>query len=120
MKNIQRPYKWIILIYKNGFMTNIILEKWEIKLEIISKPSLLQMDKVLMLFRKYNNYIIWDMEMTLEAAKTLLVDKTKAIEIDEIIKWGFSGDTPKLIEEWWIVIFGLIEKAQEAKKKSTQ
>ena len=98
-------------------MSNIILNKWDLKLEIISKPSLLQMDKILMLYRKYNNYIVWDMELTLEAAKVLLVDKTKVIEIDEIIKWSFSCDIPKLIEEWGVIIFAIIEKAQEAKKK---
>ena len=99
-------------------MTNIILKKWDLQLEIISKPSVLQMDQILILYRKYNAFVIWELELTLAAAKILLVDKTKEVEIDKILKWEFWDWTADIVDEWWGIVFEIITKAQEAKKKS--
>ena len=70
-------------------MSNIILKKWDKSIEISWKPSVLQMDKILILYRKFQSFVIWDLELTLAAAKILLIDKTKEIEIDEILNWEF-------------------------------
>lgn len=98
-------------------MANIKLKKGEITLEIISQPSVLQVDNIMILYRKHTDYKIWEMQLTLEAAKILLVDKTKIIEIDEILNWKFEWNTDELIAEWGEKIFSVIQKTNEAKKK---
>lgn len=101
-------------------MSNIILNKGETKIEITSKPSVLQMDKVLILYRKFDAFLIGELELTLTATKELLVDKTKAIEIDEILNGNFWDGTAALIDEWGKAVFEVITKAQDAKKKSVK
>jgi len=101
-------------------MSNLVLKKWESELLITSKPSVLQMDKISILYRKFNDYVIWELEVTLWVAKVLLVDQTKVIEVDSIIKWDFTWDVEELIEEWWSIIITVIKKTDEAKKKLTK
>ena len=98
-------------------MWNIILKKWEVNLEINSRPSVQQMDRFWIMKRQFDNYLIGDIEFTLNTVKLLLVDKTKEIEIDEVLKWNFDWDVAELIAEWAWQVIEIFEKVWEAKKK---
>ena len=99
-------------------MQNIMtLKKWDIELKITTRPSVQQMDRFGIMKRQFDNYVIWDIEFTLNTVKLLLIDKTKEIEIDSILKWNFTWDTAELIAEWAGQVIKIFENVAEAKKK---
>lgn len=97
--------------------TIMTLKNWEVELKITTKPSVQQMDSFSILKRKFDNYIIWDVSFTLETIKLLLIDKTKIIEIDNILKREVDQEVDELIWKWAWQVIKIFEKVWESKKK---
>lgn len=99
-------------------MENImILKKGDIELKITTRPSVQQMDQFSILKRKFDNYVFWDIVFTLETIKLLLIDKTKTIEIDDILKKEVDVEIASIVWEWAWQVIEIFEKVAEAKKK---
>ncbi len=95
-------------------MSNIKLEEW---IEIISKPSIRQIDQILILYRKFDAFMIWELELTLAAVKVLLVDKTKENVIDTLLDSELDDEWVVKVNAWGEQVFALIEKVQSNAKK---
>lgn len=96
-------------------MENNITLTWG--LEITWRITVLTWDQIQILYTKYMRNEIWDVVLTLEVCKLLLVDKSKASEIDSILNWEMTEETIEKIWEWWEKVLEIIEKHQNNKKK---
>lgn len=101
-------------------MSNITLEYGKEKLEIISKMSVLQFDKVMRLQKKYEQEEIWDFEVTFRTALELLVDKSKAHIVEWILNWEMSWDILELMWVWADQMEPILQKAIDTKKKQNE
>ena len=96
---------------------NIVLEAW---IEIISRPSVRQMDQIMILYRKFDAFMIWELELTLWAVKVLLVDKTKENVIESMLDWELTPESATKVDEWGEKVFNMITTYQEEAKKKSQ
>ena len=94
---------------------NIILEEG---LEIIARPTIRQMDQIMILYRKYDAMMIGELELTLAAVKVLLADKTKEHVIEAMLNGELTPESATKVDVWWEKVFSMITSFQdEAKKK---
>ena len=100
------------------FMEKIVLseKQW---IEITSNISPRDFDKITILYKQYSKDLIWDIVLTMESIKLLLVDKSKVDYIEQMLDWKeWVISIYDVLEDWTQKVLDIILKMNDAKKKS--
>ena len=99
-------------------MEKIILNA-ENGIEITSDISPRDFDKVTILYKKYRANEVWDIVVTMDSIKLMLIDKSKIQYIDDMLdaKEGVL-DIYEVLDDWAEKTLDVILKMNDRKKKS--
>lgn len=89
----------------------------EVEFEVCEKLSVIQFDKMMTLLWKYESKEVWDIENTIEGLKIVLIDKTQAVKLDEILDWEMTAEVWTFFKEISSIVVPMIKGALDAKKK---
>lgn len=95
-------------------MENIVLKEG---LEITSKITVIAWDRISLLYAKFQKEEIWELQLTLEIIKILLIDKSKVAEIDNILNGEMTTEFISDLTDWGEKIMGIVTWFIDAKKK---
>lgn len=101
-------------------MENIVLNE-ENGIVISSFIPPRKFDKISVLYKQYLSQEIWDIVLTFEVIKLLLVDKSKELYIDDMLdakEWVI--DLYEVLEDWSMKVLNIVAEMQSRKKKLTQ
>lgn len=93
------------------------LQEW---LEIRTKMNVLSWDKISILYKKYWNNEIGDIELTLEIVKVLQIPWGNPHIIPNLYESEMNESFLNKLAERWEIIQKIVTEATESKKKSSE